>query len=195
MKRPKLLNKDSLKDAESINVDTFTEDFINEIDFNNQGTAISKLTWIGVFIANQFNRCNATESRKKLHEMKPHIYREIIDDNRLEKIEIAANYLKNKVEDFSNDFSPENAFSGLLDIGILRKTAIKALSAGVKLANGKNNEEKPKVLSLVNSLMDSLNTNIKLYNEALVWGEENRQTQKQKIKPINFLEAMGWNEI
>lgn len=189
MRRAKLFDKNLSENAEPINVDIFTEDFINEIDFNNQGTAISKLFWIGVFIANQFTRCNATESRKKLHELKPHIYREIIEDNRLEKTEIAANYLRNKVEDFSKSFSPENAFAGLLNIG-LRETAIKALSHGVKLANRKSNEEKPKVLSLVNSLMDSLNANIKLYNEALVWGENNRQTQKQRIMPINLLEVM-----
>jgi hypothetical protein len=119
--------------------------------------------------------------------LKPHIYREIIEDNRLEKIEIAANYLRNKVENFSSCFSPENAFSSLLNIGLLRESAIQALSHGVKLANGKRIEEKPKVLSLVNSIMDSLNTNIKLYNEALIWGEDNKQTQKQKIMPINVL--------
>jgi len=185
------------ENAESTNIDNFTDDFINKIDFNNQGNAINKLCWIGVFIANQFSFCNAVESRKSLHEMKPHLYREVIEDNQLERIVTAANYFKSTVENFSNTFSPENAFPGLLDIGIMRESAVKALSEGVKLVSRKNNEKKAEILS-INSLMNSINVNINLYNETLTWGENNRRlnihannpegTQKagvlRSVKPI-----------
>jgi len=199
----KLFEETVLENTKSDNIDDFTENFINRIDFNNQGIAVKKLCWLGIFIANQFSFCNAAESRKRLHEMKPHLYREAIEDDRIKGIEIAAKIFNNTVKNFSSNFSPQNAFSGLLDIGIMRESAIKALSEGVKLANRKDDEEKIEVFSLVDSLMNSINVNIGLYNEALTWGEDNRRLnihandpeRTQKARVLRLVSPITESEV
>jgi len=180
------------ENSKSDNIDNFAENFIKTIDFNNQGIAINKLCWLGIFIANQFSFCNAAESRKRLHDMKPHLYGESIEDGRIKAIKKAANIFNNAVEKLSGNFSPQNAFAGLFDIGTMRGLAVKALSEGVKLANRKENEEKKDVFSLVGFLMNSININISLFNETLTWGEDNmRQSiQANDLKQIQKTGAL-----
>ncbi len=147
------------------NIEDCTKKYLDKLDYSNSGKTTSELFWLGTFIANQFCRCNATESRKKLHEMNPHTYKEVVEDKRLEKIVKSVDLYEKAVLYHKNNFSPKDAFNGLLDIETLREPAVKALINGVKFANNKkDNIEKETIISVVKSLLDSLNINIELYN-------------------------------
>jgi len=158
-----------------LNIEEYTKDFINKLDYDDQGKTTNELFWLGIFIANQFCRCNATESRKRLHEINSQIYREAIEDNRLERIENSVDLYEKAITYHRENFSPKDAFKSLLDMGNLRETAIKALSNGVMLANRKKDEEKNNIKNTVKALLDSINIDIDLYNSVLTWREDNRR--------------------
>jgi len=120
-----------------LNIEEYTKDYISKLNYNDRGKTTNELFWLGIFIANQFCLCVATESRKRLHEINPQIYRESIEDNRLERIENSADHYEKAITYHRENFFPKDAFKSLLDIGNLRETAIKALSYGVILANKK----------------------------------------------------------
>jgi len=198
MKKSKQIDKNLLKNEEIITIDNYTETFINKIDFNNQGITINELFWLGIFIANQFCRCNATESRKRLHEINPQVYREIIEDNRLEKIEKAVNLYEKAIIYHRENFSPKDAFINIHDMGSLRESAVKALSNGVTLANReKDNEKKEKIKNIVNSLLCSINIDIDLYNAVLKLKEDNINNLKhtKKIRLLRQINNITGKEI
>jgi hypothetical protein len=204
IKESRLFNKVLLENANQLNIEEYTKEYLNNLDYNEPGKVTSDLFWLGVFIANQFCRCNATESRKKLHEMNPRIYNEIVEDNRLERIENSVDLYEKAITYHKDNFSPKDAFRSLLDIGILRKSAIKALSNGIKFANSKKiDAEKEIIINTVKSLLDSINIDIDLYNTVLIWNENNRRLNihannpqgTQKARVLRPVELITENEI
>jgi hypothetical protein len=193
----RLFEKTILENSKSIlNIVEYTKDYISKLNYDDQGKTTNELFWLGIFIANQFCLCNATESRKRLHEINPQIYREIVEDSRLERIKNSVDLYEKAITYHRENFSPKDAFKSLLDMRNLRETAIKALSNGVMLANRKkDNEGKENIKNMVKSLLDAINIDIDLYNAVLTWGEDirrlntlandSKQTQKARVlRPV-----------
>ena len=174
---PEILSfRQILRESNQPKIDSATEIKLKNINYDNPGSAIKELIWLGAIIANEFAFCNAANSRNRLHEMKPQLYKEAVEDNRIKRIEIAANLYENAVLEFTANFNYKKAFSNLLDINIARNSAIKALSEGTKLANNKKDDnERREILSLISSLLSSINLAITLFNNLLVFDEDRRR--------------------
>jgi len=159
-------------------IDIETKNFLNQIEFQPKDIVIGKSFSIGVSIANEFLFCKASEERNKLHSIKPHLYEsdknDTIEDNRINRIEIATDMYAAAVKNHFSSLSPETSFKSLLDIGMMRCPAIKTLYEGISLANNKKNKEKYKIISLVQNILDTMNENIEMFNTALEW-EDKRQ--------------------
>jgi hypothetical protein len=166
-----------------IPIDIYTEKFINSLDIKNPTEFLFKLCQLSSLIGAQFNLCKVDEAQSRLHNRNSKLY-EAIEDDRLDKIRRAVELFNQKTMEFVHAFPSGFLYLSLIGIKESRDFTVKDLKYGVCFAKSKSEKEKEDILIIVEGLMETTNICIGVYNQALLFNEDQRKIINQTTNPL-----------